>query len=70
MDDVARKPGPKTQALGWNLDGQVATELAIRALKEGRDIERAIRCLMLAREDLRQEAGLIEEFLTGASHDA
>ena len=63
---MARKPGPKTRALGWNLDGQVAAELAIRALKEGRDVERAIRCLMLAREDLRQEAGLIEEFLTEA----
>jgi len=62
---VARPPGPKSVALGFNLDGQVATELAIRALRE-RDVEKAIRCLLLIQEGLRQEAGLVEEFLAEA----
>lgn len=55
------RPLPVKGEVVMNLiDAQVYTEEAIQSLRM-RDVERAIRCMELAREAQRQAAGLVDE---------
>ena len=56
---------PKTEVIELNVQSQYVTELAIRAVK-ARRIEEGIRCLMVIRQHLRQEAVVVEEKLVAA----
>jgi len=50
---------PRGLAAESLIDVQVATELALRALRM-RDVEKAIRCMQLARTAARIAAGKVE----------